>query len=53
MGGWGEEKNPVNGGTGTTGEVEEAHKLLDRLGVPKGKLALRVIWYFEEQQLSV
>lgn len=41
--GWGEEHKPANGGSGTTGQIELAQEALDRMGVPAGPPALRVL----------
>lgn len=42
---WGEEHKPVNGGAGTTGDIEDAHAALDKENVPRGLLAPRVLAY--------
>lgn len=41
--GWGQLRLPANDGAGTTGQIEEANRQLDRLAVPGGCLAERVI----------
>ena len=45
MGGWGEERRPSpEAGVGTSGQIEDAHRALDALGIPTGQpLALRVL----------
>lgn len=40
VGGWGERKDR---GTGSTGQIEAAHTALDRLDIPGGSLAERVL----------
>lgn len=42
--GWGEPHRPADG-TGTTGQIEEAHRALDLHEVPAGPLALRVLTF--------
>jgi hypothetical protein len=41
MPGWGEAKG--SGSVGTTGQIEEAHRELDEIGIPPGPLAARAV----------
>lgn len=47
---WGEEHEPPNGGAGTTGDIEDAHRALDERGVANGPLACRVLAYLGAQR---
>jgi hypothetical protein len=49
--GWNEPREAVNGGAGTTGQIEEANTRLDAMGVRKGPLALRVVDLVENMEL--
>jgi hypothetical protein len=40
----------MNGGAGTTGEIEDAHAALDVYDVPRGPLALRVLHFIERMK---